>query len=190
MQRIPEPEYPRIVKVYRQRFDRMATREYEQELRIYAEAVLHDPVEGLDWKQLLTWEHRHLEYSKEELPKPRAEMPIDIIVQAKGRCGEFALLYTGLLLAIGYQTRIVMDCSELQEKSKKVAGDHVWNEIFIEGIWMHIDPTERRINCPSMYALEWSKDVNLVYAIAQKQVLDVTGNYRIRIDGTACSGPL
>jgi hypothetical protein len=184
MQRIPEPEYPAIVKVYRQRSNRMATPEYRQELRTYAEAVLHDPIDDLDWKQLLNWEHRHLEYSREELPKLRVEMPIDIIVQAKGRCGEFALLYNGLLLANGYQTRLVIDCSVLQDKSKKVSGDHVWNEILSEGIWMHVDPTEKRINCPSMYALEWSKDVNLVYAIAQKQILDVTENYRIHMDET------
>ncbi|MGD0495823.1 MAG: transglutaminase domain-containing protein [Candidatus Bathyarchaeia archaeon] len=190
MQRIPELEYPGIVKVYRQRFDRMATPEYKQELRIHAEAVLHDPVRGLDWKQLLNWEHRHLEYTKEELPKPRAEMPIDIIVQAKGRCGEFALLYNGLLLANGYQTRVVIDCSVLQDKSRKVAGDHVWNEILSERIWMHVDPTEKRINCPSMYAMEWSKDVNLVYAIAEKQILDVTENYRIHINEANCSGLL
>jgi hypothetical protein len=189
MQRIPQPEYPGIVKVYRQRFERMATLEYKQELRIYTEATLHDSVEGLEWKQLLNWEHRHLEYTKEELPKPRAEMPIEIIAQAKGRCGEFALLYNGLLLANGYQPRIVIDCSALQDKSKKVAGDHVWNEILCESVWMHVDPTEERINCPSMYALEWGKDVNMVYAIAEKQILDVTQNYRIHIDETDCSDP-
>ena len=188
MQRISEPEYPGIVKVYRQRFDRMATLEYKRKLRIYTEDVLHDPVEDLDWKQLLNWEHRHLQYTKEELPKPRAEMPIDIIVQAKGRCGEFALLYNGLLLANSYQTRIVIDCSVLQDKSKKVAGDHVWNEILSESAWMHVDPTEKRINCPSMYALEWRKDVNLVYVIARKEILDVTQNYGVEINRPKISG--
>jgi hypothetical protein len=189
VQKIPEPQYPRIVNVYRQRFDRMSTPEYKRKLRIYTEAVLHDSIEGLDWKQLLNWEHRHLEYTKEELPKPRAEMPIDIIVQAKGRCGEFALLYNGLLLANSYKTRLVIDCSVLQDKSKNVAGDHVWNEILSENIWMHVDPTEKRVNCPSMYVLEWSKDVNLVYAIAEEQILNVTENYRVRINETDCSGP-
>jgi hypothetical protein len=190
MQKIPELEYPRIVNVYRKRFDRMATLEYKRKLRVYTEAVLHDPIGGLDWKQLLNWEHRHLEYAKEELPKPRAEMPIDIIVQAKGRCGEFALLYNGLLLANSYQTRLVIDCSVLQDKSKNVAGDHVWNEILSENIWIHVDPTEKRVNCPSMYALEWSKDVNLVYAIAEEQILNVTENYRVHISETNRSRPL
>jgi hypothetical protein len=189
MQRIPEPDYPRIVKVYRQCFERMATAKYKQELRIYTEAVLRDPIYDLDWKKLLNWEHRHLKYTKDELPKPRAEMPIDIIVQSKGRCGEFALLYNGLLLANNYKTRIVIDCSVLQDKAKNVAGDHVWNEILSESVWTHVDPTEKRINCPSMYALEWSKDVNLVYAIAEKQILDVTENYRIHLNKTNRSDP-
>jgi transglutaminase-like putative cysteine protease len=178
MERVDEPTYPAIVKVYRHRYHRMAMSEYKKELLVYTEAVLHDPIKGLDWKQLLNWEHQYLEYTKEELPKPRAEMPIEIIAQARGRCGEFALLYNGLLLVNGYQTRIVIDCSKVQDKSKKVAGDHVWNEILADGTWMHVDPTEKRTNCPSMYALEWGKDVNLVYAIAQEKILDVTENYR------------
>lgn len=180
LQATPEPSYPAIVKVYRQRYDRMATPDYRQELCTYAEKVLHDPIKGLDWKQLLGWEHQHFEYTKGELPKPRAEMPIDIILQAKGRCGEFALLYNGLLLANNYESRIVIDCSELKEKSKKAAGDHVWNEILIDGAWMHVDPTERRVNQPLMYVIEWEKEVNLVYAIAEKEILDVTNNYNLQ----------
>jgi hypothetical protein len=173
----PEPPYPAIVKVYRQRYDRMATRDYREELRNYAEKALHDPIKNLNWKKLLQWEHRHLEYTKGELPKPRAELPIDIIAQAKGRCGEFALLYNGLLLANNYETRIVLDCSKLKDKSKKAAGDHVWNEIVINNLLTHVDPTDRRINQPLMYLLEWKKDVNLVYAIAEKEILEVTKNY-------------
>jgi transglutaminase/protease-like cytokinesis protein 3 len=169
--------YPRVITVYRQRYDKMATEECRQELTNYTKTVLHDPIEGLDWKQLLDWEHRHFKYTRGELPKQRAEMPIDIILQAKGMCGEFALLYNGLLLANGYQTRIVVDCSTLKDKSKRVAGDHVWNEILVDGAWVHVDPTEKRINQPKMYVLEWHKDVNLVYAITEKEILDVTENY-------------
>ena len=96
MQATPEPLYPAIVNVYKQRYDKMATAEYKQQLRCYASKILHDPIEGLDWKQLLDWEHRHFRYTRDQLPKPRAEMPIEIILQAEGRCGEFALLYNGL----------------------------------------------------------------------------------------------
>jgi len=170
--------YPSIVEAYKKRYTEMAEPKYMLEFISYASFVLRDSFEGLDWKQLLDWLHRHLEYTKGELPKPRAELPIDIIMQGKGRCGEFALLYNGLLLANAYQTRLVVDCSTLQDKSKKVAGDHVWVEVFINRGWVHVDPTEKRIDEPLMYALEWKKDVNLVYAVTDRQIADVTMTYQ------------
>jgi hypothetical protein len=179
MQATPEPSYPAIVKVYKQRYDKMTATECKQQLRCYAANILHDPIEGLDWKQLLNWEHRHFKFTRGQLPKPRAEMPIEIILQAKGRCGEFALLYNGLTLANDYKTRMVIDCSTLRDASKKAAGDHVWNELLANGNWVHVDPTERRINQPSMYSLEWQKDVNLVLAISEKGIFDVTSYYDV-----------
>lgn len=170
--------YPKVVNVYQQRFHKMAKPEYLRDFKQCTKAVLKDPIEGLDWKALLNWEHRHLEYTRGELPKCRAEMPMDIIKQAKGRCGEFALLYNGLLLADAYKCRIIVDCSTLHDKSKAAAGDHVWNEIQQDGGWMHVDPTEKRINQPLMYAQEWNKDVNLVYAITKRGILEVTESYR------------
>jgi hypothetical protein len=172
-----ESVYPTIVKVYRQRYDKMAKLEYVESFKHYASCVLGDPFEGLDIRGLLTWEHRHLQYTRDELPKPRAEMPIDIVAQAKGRCGEFALLYNGLLLANGYECLLLIDCSTLRDMSKSAAGDHVWNEVLVNGSWTHVDPTERRINQPLMYAKEWHKDINLVYAIARKGILEATKTY-------------
>jgi hypothetical protein len=166
------------VEIYKKRYEEMAKQEYKTELINFAKSVLHDPIENLDWKQLLEWEHKHLKYTRGELPKPRAELPIEIIRQSKGRCGEFALLYNGLLLAKGYRSRIVIDCSTLKDKAKKAAGDHVWIEIFIDNHWVHVDPTEKRINQPSMYADEWNKDVNLVYALTDKEIVDVTKTYQ------------
>lgn len=170
--------YPSIVKVYKKRYREMAKPRYLQELVNYASFVLHDSFEGLDWEGLLDWVHRHFEYTEDELPKPRAELPIDVIVQGRGRCGEFALLYNGLLLANGHRSRLVVDCSTLRDRAKKVAGDHVWVEVFVDGCWVHVDPTERRINEPLMYALNWNKDVNLVYAVTDREIVDVTKAYR------------
>ena len=170
--------YPLIVRVYKKRYSEMAKPEYVREFVDYASFVLRDSFEGLDWKQLLDWVHRHFEYSKGKLSKPRAELPIDVIVQGKGRCGEFALLYNGLLLANGYRTRLVVDCSALRDRVKKAAGDHVWVEVFVDGGWVHVDPTEKRVNEPLMYALSWRKDVNLVYAVTDREIIDVTKTYR------------
>lgn len=167
-----------VVKRYRQRYVEMATPEYRLKLVDFARSVLKDSIEGLDWKQLLEWEHQHLKYTKDELPKQRAELPTDIVLQTKGRCGEFALLYTGLLLANGCEVRLVLDCSSLRDKSKKVAGDHVWVEVFVNNAWVHVDPTEKRINQPLMYVLEWDKDVNLVYALTVEEIVNVTKTYR------------
>ena len=177
MSKTLESAYPKIVKVYRERYDKMAEPQYLKNFKRYAKEVLNDPLEGLDWRDLLNWEHRHLEYTKGDLPSPRAEMPVDITKQAKGRCGEFALLYNGLLLANDYDCRLIIDCSTLNDKSKAAAGDHVWNEVHFDGRWTHVDPTERRINQPLMYALDWNKDVNLVYAIAKKGIMTVTETY-------------
>jgi transglutaminase-like putative cysteine protease len=180
MSKLGESGYPRVVNVYAQRYARMAQPEYLQELRLYAEDVLNDPIEGLDWRKLLNWEHRHFKYTRGKLPKPRAELPIDIIKQAEGRCGEFALLYNGLLLADVYECRIVIDCSILRDKLKATVGDHVWNEVLVDDEWVHVDPTELRINQPLMYTQEWNKDVNLVYAITRKEILKVTETYKSR----------
>lgn len=169
-----------MIRRYKQYCYRMAKAKYRRALTTYAETELRDPVKSLDWKQLLNWEHRHLKYTKGKLPEPRARMPIDILVQGEGRCSEFALLYNGLLLANRYRSRIILDQSTLRDQSKERAGDHVWNEIFIDGTWIHVDPTERRVNQPLMYASEWRKDVNMVYAIEEKEILDVTDSYKIR----------
>jgi transglutaminase-like putative cysteine protease len=171
-------KHPLIVKRYKQRYVKMATPKYKAEFLNFATHELKDSFLGLDWKQLLDWEHRHLKYTKQQLPKPRAELPIDIIKQSQGRCGEFALLYTGLLLANGCQTRLILDCSVLRDKSKKTAGDHVWVEISVDGFWVHVDPTERRINEPLMYALEWKKDMNLILAVTESQIVEVTNTYQ------------
>ncbi|MDH7477902.1 MAG: hypothetical protein QHH17_05930 [Candidatus Bathyarchaeota archaeon] len=77
-------KYPQIVEIYQKRYEKMATPEYRAELINFAKSVLHDPIENLNWKNLLDWEHRHLKYTREELPKPRAELPIQIIHQSKG----------------------------------------------------------------------------------------------------------
>jgi hypothetical protein len=171
--------YPKVVNVYKRRFDSMAEQAYLREFVNYAKIILHDPIGELDWRELLEWEHRHFKYTKGRLPKVRAEMPIEILLQKEGRCGEFALLYNGLLLTRSYVCRLVIDCSTLMDKSKIVAGDHLWNEVLANNAWLHIDPTEKRVDQRLMYATEWNKEVNLVYAISRSGIVNVTESYRL-----------
>jgi len=195
--------YPEIVMQYKMRYNQMANPEYLDQLRAFAngslilagtdqdgnslELSLNDSLPGLNWSQLLDWEHRHLMYWGGELTV-RPEMPIEILTTnilftdgsfiALGRCGEFALLYNGLLLANGYQSRIVVDCSI--KTDDRLAGDHVFNQVWINGSWLHVDPTERIINDPAMYAdpNRWNKNVNLVYAIEGNKIIDVTKDFQ------------
>jgi hypothetical protein len=178
---IDNSRYPKVVRAYRERYDRMVRPSYLQLLKEFTSSVILDSIIGLDYKELLAWEHRHVVYTKGDLPKPRAELPIDIIKQEKGRCGEFALLYNGLLLTNGYVCRLLIDCSQLKDRTKTSAGDHVWNELSLEGRWLHVDPTEERIDQPQMYARDWKKDVNLVYAVTENAVIDVTQTYKLTL---------
>lgn len=168
--------YPFSVRIYQYRYKEMADPEYIEELKNYATNKLDAPINTLDWRELLVWERRFLVYTAKPLQLPRPELPIHILERGKGRCGEFTLLYNGLLQARGYQSRIVIDCS--RKVDDRNAGDHSWNEVWINGKWIHVDPTENKIDKPNMYADNWNKTVNKVYAITVDKIVDVTKTYQ------------
>lgn len=215
--------YPIIVMQYKMRYSQMLTSEYLEQLRTYTRDTLNDSIDGLNWTQLLEWEHKYLMYWSGSL-QIRPELPIDILTvnqignvtltdgrtfwacfcsqtgqvtvygeitneefatakwtplnKTVGRCGEFALLFNGLLLANGYRSRIVVDCSI--KTDNRSAGDHVWNEVWINNTWIHVDPTVNKIDDPYMYAdaNRWNKNVNLVYAITNEEIVNVTEDYK------------
>jgi len=199
--------YPAIVNLYKMRYNQMSTSDYLEKLRAFAngslvlvgtdqsgnslELSINDSLTGLNYSQLLNWEHRHLMYWTGEL-QVRPEMPIEIlttniIIQgqdfiALGRCGEFSLLYNGLLLANGYRSRIVVDCSISTDGRK--ADDHVWVEIYLpeNDTWLHCDPTEKIFNQPDMYGnpAKWNKCVNLVYGIEGNEIVNLTEKYQFK----------
>jgi len=115
---------------------------------------------------LLAWEHSRLNYTEENIP--RYDNPLEILAFGKGRCGEFSILYNALCLAFGHRARLVANIYE----------DHVWTEVFLNGSWVHVDPTERVVDDPLMYQRDWHKEVKLVCAFEGSLVLDVTQNYR------------
>jgi len=117
--------------------------------------------------ELLDWEHSRLNYTEENIP--RYDNPLQILAFGKGRCGEFSILYNALCLACGYRARLIVD----------IYGDHVWTEVFINGTWVHVDPTEKIVNDPLMYQRDWDKKVKVICAFEGSLVLDVTQNYSI-----------
>lgn len=121
-----------------------------------------------NYTELLTWEHERLNYTRDPSIE-RYTDPLKIMNYGKGRCQEFSILYVALCLANGYGSRFVYD----------LLGDHTWAEIKLQGIWTHVDPTEKRVDDPYMYERDWHKNIELVYAFEDGFCEDVTNNYRI-----------
>jgi hypothetical protein len=120
-------------------------------------------------KELLDWMHARLEFSRGDIV--RHNNPLEILAYGKGRCGEFSILFTALCLAHDYRARIVLDLS-----------DHVWSEVWDDEQerWVHVDPSEKRVDDPEMYAQDWKKNLKEVYALENGNMENVTQNYKLR----------
>lgn len=106
-----------LVNRYKYRYQEMTQPDNQQKLREFCTLNLKDSIENKNWTELLKWESKHLRYYDYYLAI-RPEEPIAILTTnlgsdgiALGRCGEFALLFTGLCLANNVPIRLVVDCS-------------------------------------------------------------------------------
>jgi len=118
-------------------------------------------------QELLDWLHTRLQWDKGEIT--RYNEPLKILKYGRGRCGEYSILFTALCLAHGYHARIVLDMT-----------DHVWTEVWdnTQRRWIHIDPSEKRIDDPKMYERDWKKTLTEVYAFENGKAENVTKNYK------------
>ena len=151
-------EHP-TVAYYRKVAQSLTDETLQEELRAQLNST------GYSYLELLAWEHSWLNYTEENIP--RYKNPLDILAFGKGRCEEFSILYNALCLASGYRARLLVNIYE----------DHIWTEVFLNGSWVHVDPTEKIVNDPLMYQRDWHKEVKLVCAFEGSLVLDVTQNY-------------
>jgi len=121
--------------------------------------------------ELLDWMHQRLKFDKGDIK--RHNDPVDILACGRGRCGEFSILFTALCLAHNYRARLILDMS-----------DHVWTEVWNEQQkrWIHVDPSEKRIDDPYMYERDWKKNLNEVYAFENGKVENVTQSYKMAKD--------
>jgi hypothetical protein len=119
-------------------------------------------------KELLDWMHARLTFTNGDIV--RHNNPLEIIAYGKGRCGEFSILFTALCLAHNYPARIILDLS-----------DHVWSEVWDDEQkrWVHVDPSEKRIDDPKMYERDWKKNLKEVYALENGNIENVTQNYQL-----------
>jgi peptide-N4-(N-acetyl-beta-glucosaminyl)asparagine amidase len=62
--------------------------------------------------------------------------------------------------------------------------DHVWTEVWDDKQkrWVHIDPSEKRIDDPFMYERDWKKNLQEIYAFENGGLEDVTENYKLMKD--------
>lgn len=119
-------------------------------------------------EELLEWVHARLKFSKGDIV--RHSDPLEILAYGQGRCSEFSVLFTALCLAHNYRARLILDMS-----------DHVWTEVWNprQKRWVHVDPSEKKIDDPEMYERDWKKDLKEIYALENGQVENVTSNYKL-----------
>ncbi len=121
--------------------------------------------------ELLEWMHDRLKFDKGNIE--RHNDPVEILAYGRGRCGEFSILFTSLCLAHFYRARLILDMS-----------DHVWTEVWDQqkSGWVHVDPSEKRIDDPFMYERDWKKNLQEIYAFENGNIENVTQSYKMAKD--------
>jgi len=180
---------PSYVRHYQKIMKKISSPDYIEKLNNYTNFGRQ-----MHYSWLLTYLGEKVTYTEERII--RHEDPIEILEYGLGRCGEFAIAYTALCIANGWDTRLILDAS-----SGEGNGDHVWTELYIIPPypmpvfgWVHVDPTEGAmwtqknplaspydnpyINNPYMYERDWKKECKEVWGIESDFVERVEDNYQ------------
>ena len=127
-----------------------------------------------NFTELFSWEHSKLVFESD--PAGWFEDPFEILSSGKGICVQFSIVYVAACLALGIQSRLV------------VATDitnwtfiHVWCEVYFNGVWVHVDPSDQVWNQPLRYlSWDWGKYIGQsvrIYAFEDGKFDDVTPTY-------------
>jgi len=101
---------------------------------------------------------------------PRYNDPLTLLQpqNRRGRCGEFANAFAAILVAVGYETRYVLDLT-----------DHVWCEYYSFTLdrWVHVDPCEAKVDGDGLYEHGWGKKLSYIFAVEVDGIAEVTPRY-------------
>ena len=129
-----------------------------------------------DYEELIVWMWDKIEWLDDSEPNlQRNTDPIQIYEYGKGKCMEFAILYSALCISQGYRTRII----------DAPINDHAWTEINLEGEWTRVDSSlgrndTRAIGYPMFFEKEpnWTAPI-IALGFEGSVIVDVTATYRI-----------
>jgi hypothetical protein len=143
-----------------------------QDEKVYFQNVLD---RNYDYRELIEWEWQRITWLTDSEPNPqRNSDPIKIYEYGKGKCREFAILYSELCVSQGYQCRIISG----------PLNDHAWTEVKIDGEWIRVDASlgsndTRAIDYPMFFEKEkgWNPPI-IALAFDGASIVDVTSTYR------------
>jgi hypothetical protein len=127
-----------------------------------------------NFTDLFAWEHSKLTFAQD--PAGWFEDPVEILNSGKGICVQFSIVYVSACLALGYQSRLVVATNVTSWTFI-----HVWAEVYFNGSWVHVDPSDQVWDKPSRYQdWDWGRGIGLdvkIYAFEDGEFADVTSTY-------------
>ncbi len=144
--------------------------------------VVSSTIDGVDWTA--TWELTRIEKWKckcgHQFEFPRYNSFTELLETQEGRCGEWARLYTAMLLSLGIEARLVVD----------QFNDHVWTEAKVVDYdkvhrWVAVDVSDGHIDDPLVYERRLGKEFFYILAFSPDGfVKDVTERYTAKMEET------
>jgi len=147
-----------LVDTVRQYGDKKVRKVLENTIPYAGKALPDYPVVLAKWfYDYMTWD--------DSPALPRRDDVLHVLKQRRGRCGEYANLFTAMLVAAGRKARMVFDFT-----------DHVWTEYFDEEKgWVALDST---LGNPVIERyFRDNKPLSYILAIEPSKITDVTKNY-------------